>query len=202
LPEVIPPAPPDTIPQPDLQPPALDELTIRSASVIGIRLDAMVSSRTAQVEDRVTARVSRDVTVEGRVAIPTGAQLEGTVTAVTRGGRFKERARIGLRFSTLVLPDRTRLTIDTETVYREGDPPGGEATAKIGASAVVGALLGSVIGGKKGAAIGGAAGAAGGTAAVAAGGPNDAILAAGTPLTVRLAAPVVVLVDREAPSVP
>jgi hypothetical protein len=101
-----------------------------------------------------------------------------------------------------VLPDRTKIPIETETVYREGDPPGGEATAKIGASAVVGALLGSVMGGKKGAAIGGAAGAAGGTAAVAAGGPNDAILAEGTPLTVRLSSPVVVLVEHETPPVP
>ena len=63
----------------------------------------------------------------------------------------------------------------------------------------MGAILGAVIGGKKGAAIGGGAGAAGGTAVVMAGGPNAAAIPAGTPLTVRLTAPVAVSVPRVQP---
>jgi uncharacterized membrane protein len=119
------------------------------------------------------------------------------VTQVERGGKFKERARLGIRFTSLVLADGTRIKIDTETIFRDGDAPSGEATQKIGASTAVGAILGAVIGGKKGAAIGSATGAAGGTAAVMAGGRNAATLAAGTPLTVKLTAPVTVLVERQ-----
>jgi hypothetical protein len=62
-----------------------EDLTVEKHSVIGIRLDSAVSTRTARVEDRVTAIVSRDVTVNGRTAIPSGARLEGTVTLVERG---------------------------------------------------------------------------------------------------------------------
>jgi hypothetical protein len=175
-----------------------EELTIAEDTVIGIRLDSMVTSESAKVEDKVTARVARDVTVDGRTAIASGATLEGNVILVERGGKFKERARIGVRFTTLVVGDgTTRVPIRTDAIFRDGDSPAGEATSKIGASAVVGAILGAVIGGKQGAAIGGAAGAAGGTAAVAAGGRNAAVLAAGTPLTVRLTAPVTVLIERE-----
>lgn len=163
-----------------------EELTVPENAVIGIRLDTEVSSATARIEDRVRARVIRDVTVDGRVAVPSGSTIEGLVTAVERGGRFRERSRLGVRFTTVVLPDDTRVPIQTETIFRMGDAPGGEATSKIGAGAVVGTILGAVIGGKKGATIGGAAGAAGGAATVMAGGPNDVVLAAGTSLTVRL----------------
>ncbi len=188
---------PSTTPLPAA--PAFDEITVTENSVVGIRFESPVSSETSRVEDRVSARVTRDVAVDGRTAIPAGATLEGAVTLVQLGGSFKERARIGVRFTTMVLPDRTRVPIQTDTIYRDGDVPGGEATSKIGASAVVGAVLGAVIGGKKGAAIGGTAGAAGGTAVVMAGGPNAATIPAGTPLTVRLTAPMSVSVPRVEP---
>ena len=51
------------------------------------------------------ARVTRDVVADGRVAIPAGARVVGAVTTVERGGKLKERARLGVRFHTLVLAD-------------------------------------------------------------------------------------------------
>ena len=149
------------------------------------------------MEDRVTARVTRDVNVDGRVAVPAGSTLEGLVTTVQHGGRFKERARLGVRFTSVLLADNKRIPIQTETIFRIGDAPTGEASAKIGGAAVLGAILGSVIGGKKGAAIGSTAGAAGGTAAVMAGDVNNAVIPAGAPLTVRLTAPATVLVEHQ-----
>jgi len=177
--------------------PRFEELTVKEDAVIGIRLEQSVSSETAKVEDRISARVTRDVTVDGRTAIPAGAKLEGTVTAVQPGGRFKERARLGIRFHSLVLADGAKIPLQTETIYRDGDSPTGDATAKIGASAVVGAIIGAAIGGKKGAAIGSAAGAAGGTGAVMAGGNKDATIAAGVPLTVRLTSPATVTIEKD-----
>jgi hypothetical protein len=179
--------PPALLPEPPT--PTFEELTVAENGVIGIRLETPVSSDTAKVEDRITARITRDVTVDGRVAVPAGATIEGIVTLVERGGRFRERARLGVEFTTVVLADNARVSIETEPIYRTGEAPGGEATAKIGAGAVLGSILGAVIGGKKGAAIGGSAGAAGGTAAVMASGPNHVMLVSGTPLTVRLTEP-------------
>jgi hypothetical protein len=177
--------------------PTYDERTVPAASVIGIRLDTSISSETARVEDRVSARVTRDVTIDGQTVIPSGAELTGTVTLVDRGGKMRDRSRIGVRFDTLVLASRERLPIQTETIFRDGESPSNEASSKIGASAVIGTILGAVIGGKKGAAIGAAAGAGGGTAAVMAGDRNEAAIPAGTPLTVRLTAPVVILVPHD-----
>jgi hypothetical protein len=177
-------------------PPATVALTVPGDSVIGIRLDTDVSSETAKVEDTVLARVTRDVRIDDRTAIPAGARLEGVVVEVNQGGKFQDRARVGIRF-TAVRVDDVRMPIQTEAIFREGEAPTGEAASKIGASAVVGTILGAMIGGKKGAAIGGTAGAAGGTAVVMAGDRNAATLPAGTPLTIRLAAPLTVTVPRE-----
>lgn len=173
------------------------EVTIASDSVIGIRLDSTLSSETAHVEDKVAARVTRDVVVEGRTAVSAGARLEGVVSAVEHAGKFRDRARLGVRFQSIVLADGTRLPIQTETIFREGDSPTGPATTKVGASAAIGGILGAVIGGKKGAAIGSSVGAAGGTAAVMAGSAPNVILPAGTPLTVHLTAPITVAIDRQ-----
>lgn len=173
-----------------------EELIVSADSVIGLQVDTTVTSERAQVEDTVEARVTRDVTAAGRLAIPAGTKAIGSITVVERGGKVKERARLGVRFHTLVLADGTNLPITTETIYREGASPAGESAAKIGGAAVGGAILGAIFGGAKGAVLGGSAGAGAGTAAVMAGGRNPATLQAGTDLTVRLSDPVTVTVEK------
>ena len=176
--------------------PTFVELVVSPDSVIGLQIETAVSSESARVEDQVIARVSRDVRVGDRVAIPAGSRAEGEVTVVERGGKVKDRARLGVRFTSIVLADGTRVPLDTETLYREGDAPGGESAAKIGGGAIGGAILGGILGGAKGAVLGGSAGAGAGTAAVMVGGRNPATLPAGTPVTVRVTKPTTVTVDK------
>jgi hypothetical protein len=175
---------------------SFEELVVSADSVIGLQTENRISSETARVEDRVEARVTRDVKVGDRVAIPAGARAIGSVIQVDRGGKFRERARLGIRFHTLVLADGTRLQISTETIFRDGDAPGNGSAAKVGGAAVGGAILGAILGGGKGAAIGATAGAGAGTAAVMAGDRSAATLAAGTPMTVRILAPVTVTSEK------
>lgn len=173
-----------------------EDVEIARESVIGIRIETPISTEHSKVEDSVSARIARDVNVEGRTIIPAGTQVLGHVTVVERGGRVRERARLGVRFTTLVFADRTRVAIDTPAIFREGEAKTGEASAKIGASAVIGGILGGIVGGKRGAAIGGTAGAAGGTAVVMSGDRSEASLATGTTLTLRLAEPLVIRLER------
>jgi len=198
------PAPPRpeerAVPEParPAEPPArtFAELIVSADSVVGLQTETRVSSESARVEDRVDARVTRDVKVGDRVAIPAGARAIGSVMQVDRGGKFKERARIGIRFHTLVLADGTRIPIATETIYREGEGAGPSTSQKMGGGAVGGAILGAILGGGKGMAIGAAAGAGAGAAAVAAGDRNAATLPAGSPLTVRQVQPITVTSER------
>jgi len=177
-------------------PPQFVELVVPAESVIGLQVETTLSSENARVEDEVVARVSRDVRVDDRVAIPSGARAHGQVTLVEQGGRMRGRSRLGIRFTSVVLADGTRIPLDTETIYREGESPTGESTAKIGGGAIGGAIIGGIFGGAKGAVIGGSVGAGAGTAAVYAGGRNAATLPSGTPITVRLIEPATVTVEN------
>jgi hypothetical protein len=174
-----------------------DELVVSPNSVIGLETETRISSETARIEDRVEAKVTRDVKVGDIIAIPAGSRAIGSVIQVERGGKFKERARLGIRFSTLVLADGSRLPMSTETIYREGEAPGNSSAAKIGGGAIGGAILGAILGGAKGAAIGATAGAGGGVAAVQIGERQEVTLAAGSPLTVRLLTPLTVTVEQQ-----
>jgi hypothetical protein len=171
-----------------------EELVLPADSVIGLQTDTTISSERARVEDRVDARVTRDVRINDRVVIPAGTRALGTVILVERGGKFKERARIGVRFNSLVLADGTRLPISTEKIIREGEAP--NSAPKVGAGAVGGAILGAILGGGKGAVIGGMAGAGAGSAAVMAGDRTAATIAAGSPMTVRILSPVTVTLEK------
>ena len=176
--------------------PSFVELEIAADSVIGLRVDTGVSTRTAEVEDRVEARVTRDVLVAEQVAVPAGTRMLGSVVLVEKGGRLRDASRLGVRFHTLVMEDGLRTPVVTETIYREGRSRGSDSVAKIGGAAVGGAILGAIFGGRRGAAIGGSIGAAGGTAAALNGETEPAGLPPGTPLTVRLSRPVTVTIER------
>ena len=186
-------------PPPAAPVPQFEEVVLPTSSVMGLEVDTALSSEHARIEDRVDARVTRDVMAAGRVAIPAGSRVIGAVTLVERGGKVKQTARLGVRFHTLVLADGREIPLRTEPIYREGESPTGESARKIGGAAIGGAILGAIIGGGKGAVIGGATGAAGGSAVVMAGDRNAATFAPGTVVTVRLSAPATIDVEKREP---
>ena len=194
-PEPVAPASEAALPPADPPAARFEDLVVSADSVLGLQMDTSLTSERARVEDAVVAHVTRDVRVGDRVAIPAGSKANGEVTLVERGGRLREKARLAVRFTSVVLADGTRVPIETDTIFREGDGPGGESAAKIGGGAIGGAILGGIFGGAKGAVIGATAGGGAGTAAVLAGGRNPATLPAGTPVTVRLVRPATVMVD-------
>ena len=176
--------------------PVLTEVVIPASSVIGLEIETTVSSERARLEDRGEARVTRDVFADGRLALPAGSRVIGAVSLVERGGKVKERARLGIRFHTVVLASGRQVSLRTEPIYREGDSPTGDSSRKIGGAAIGGAVLGAILGGGKGAIAGGAAGAAGGTAVVMAGDRHPAVLSSGSIVTVKLAGPASLDVER------
>lgn len=176
--------------------PEYHELVLAADSVIGLQVETAVNSETAKIEDPVTARVTRDVKIGDQVAIPAGSKARGEVTLVEKGGKLREKAKLGVRFSSIVLADGTHVPISTETIYREGDAPTRESAAKIGGGAIGGAIIGGILGGAKGVAIGSAIGGGAGSAAVMAGGRNPATLSPGSPVTIRLEQPATVTIEK------
>jgi hypothetical protein len=164
--------------------------------VIGLQLETSISSERARLEDRVEARVSRDVMAAGRVAIPAGARVIGSVIEIDKGGKVKTPAHIGIRFHTLVLGDGAQVALSTKPIYRDGESPSASSAKRIGGGAVAGMILGGILGGGKGAAIGGATGAAGGTASVMAGDRAAVNIPSGSFMTATLSSPATITVER------
>jgi hypothetical protein len=195
LPAPEPAKPAESQPEPP-RVPQFEEVILPSSSVIGLQLETSLSSERSRLEDRVDARVSRDVMAAGRIAIPAGARVIGSVIEIDKGGKVKTPAHIGIRFHTLVLADGSEVTLSTKPIYRDGESPSANSAKKIGGGAVAGMILGGILGGGKGAAIGGATGAAGGTAAVMSGDRAAVNIPSGSFVTATLASPATITVER------
>ena len=164
--------------------PAPPALRIPRETLIAVTVDALTSSATAQVEDRVLATTTGDVRVDGIVVVPAGSRMVGSVTAVERSGRMRGSESISVRFHTLVT-DGVEIPLATGAITRTGPGQGKQNATRIGGGAAIGAVLGGIFGGHKGAAVGGAIGGAGGTAAAAAQHAPPAVLQPGERLVLR-----------------
>jgi hypothetical protein len=151
-----------------------------------VRLQNPLSSRTAQVEDRFEATTMVDLQDErGRVLVPAGSVMRGTVTSVTKATRLERKGSLTVSFDRLTIDRRSYPIRATVTQALESEGIRGEAE-KIGIGAGAGAILGAILGGTKGALAGILIG-GGGTIAATEG--KDVDLPTGSVLRVRLDEP-------------
>lgn len=158
-----------------------------------------VSTKHSQEGDRVYLETTFPVAIDGRIVIPAGSYVMGTISAMERPGKVKGRGEFFLRFDSLMLPNgverdfRARVSgldgraaedLDKEegVITSEGNKAG-DARA-VGETAAWGASIGGLAGiGSRpgmGVGIGAAAGATAGLLGVLLSRGPDAVLAKGT----------------------
>ena len=170
------------------------DVTLPAGTVLPVDLETAVGSDTSRVEQAVSGRLRRAVTVNGVEVLPMGTSVTGHVTAAERPGKVKGRGMIAMRFTQLDTPGAGKTRISTATISRLAPATKEKDALKIIAPAAAGAVIGRIAGGKgaarKGAVIGGGAG----TGYVLATRGEDVRLAKGANLAVKLTAPVTVRV--------
>jgi hypothetical protein len=129
------------------------------ATELDLRLQTMLSSATAQPEDRFEATTVMNLDREDRGLIPAGSVLRGMVTNVHRAGRLERKGSLTLTFDPITVRGRTYPIRATVTQALESEGIRGEA-GRIGAGAGVGAIIGGILGGLKGALTGSSSAAA------------------------------------------
>ena len=164
-------------------------LRIPEGTEIPVRLEDRLSSETSRPEDRFEATVARSVRVDGRVAIPAGTRVKGTVRNAEASERVAKGGHLDLDFDSLQLDDGTRIDMRSRVVRMSEGMDRSETGKKAGLGALLGGVLGGVIEGKKGALVGALVG---GTGGVIASRGDEVVLPAGTMLTIQLDRPVVV----------
>lgn len=156
-------------------------IALESGTKIPLSLINSVSSKTAVEGDRIYLESVFPIMVNGKVVIPPGSYVAGTVTSVKRPGKVKGRGELYLRFDSLTLPNGVTRDFRSRMGNMEGQNPGkvdreeGKVTGEggkgrdamaIGQTASVGTVAGAIGGGGMGAGIGAAAGAAAGLVGV------------------------------------
>lgn len=176
------------------------EYLVPPGTRIPLGLINSVSTKHSAEGDRVYLETVFPILVNGRIVIPPGSYVAGTVTQVKRPGRVKGRGELFLRFDSLTLPNgvtrdfRARVGgidgrggeefVKNEGKVRgEGDKAGDART--VGEAAAAGASIGLIAGGVNGhygmgGAIGAASGAAAGLMGVLLSRGPDAVLAKGS----------------------
>ncbi|HEX5731343.1 MAG TPA: peptidoglycan-binding protein [Blastocatellia bacterium] len=176
--------------------------TLPPDTIISMRMDQTLSSKSSRVGDRFTASVTEPVQANGRVVIPAGTIVEGRVTQVTPAKRMSKAGMIAIDFDSITMPDGRRvplvgsLTSDDPEIRRRIDdensvrgPNSDRKAVFVGGGGTLGAVLGGIAGGGKGAVIGGIAGAGVGIAGVLLSKGEEAEVRAGTPFGIQLRQP-------------
>jgi type IV secretion system protein VirB10 len=185
------------------------EFVIDAGTKVPLSLINSISTKHSAEGDRIYLETVFPIMSNGRIVIPPGSYVAGTVTFVKRPGRVRGRGELFLRFDSLTLPngvtrdfrarigsmdgraseefDRTEGKISSEG-NKGGDARNvGEATA---AGASIGVIAGAASGHYgMGAGIGAAAGAAAGLMGVLLTRGPDAVLSKGSTIEMVLDRP-------------
>src|SRR5580765_6273388 len=81
---------------------AARETVIPAGTILRVRLDNGVGSDLSRVEDTVRGHLASPIVIDGRRIVPADSIVTGSVTQAARSGKVKGRARLGMRFQTLV----------------------------------------------------------------------------------------------------
>jgi len=169
--------------------PEYREVTIPAGTVLPVDLETAVGSDISRVEEPVSGRLRRAITIGGAEVLPAGTVVTGHVTSARRPGKVKGRGLIAMRFTQLDTPGAGKTRISTATITRMAPATKEKDALKIIAPATAGAVIGRIAGGKgaaaKGAIIGGGAGAG----VVLATRGKEVRLGKGSDLAVKLTAP-------------
>ena len=179
--------------------------TVDAGTKIPLSMINSVSTKTAAQGERIYLETVFPIVVGGKVVIPPGSYVAGTVTESKRPGKVKGKGELYVRFDSLTLPNgvtrdfRSRIggldgraaeDLDKSEGKIKGEGTKAEDATVVGTTAGAGASIGGIATRSgMGAGIGAAAGAAAGLAGVLLSRGPDAVLAKGTTLDMVLDRP-------------
>jgi hypothetical protein len=170
-----------------------------------------ISTRSARPGDPVYFETLFPVMVDGKVVIPAGSYMSGEVTEAKRAGRVKGRAELGIKLTTMILPNAYMVNLNAmpssagtgggETVDQEGKVKGDTDKASDAGTVLKTTAAGAGIGGiaaqsGRGAAIGAGIGAAVGLGAVLLSRGPDAELPRGSTVEVVIDRSILLEADK------
>ena len=139
--------------------PRREFITIPNGTELKLVLETGLSSETSSVGERVVARVERAMSPDGRVVLPGGTVLRGSVVAADRAGRVKGVSHLRVDFDRIVVRGQEH-PLRATSLDVLGPDTTKQDVAVIAGSTAAGAIIGKIMdkGAKKGAVVGAATG--------------------------------------------
>lgn len=172
-------------------PPPPEVVRIPEGTPLSVRLIDTVDSENASPGDTFTATLNSPVEVNGRIVIPSDADLDGRVVDAQAAGRFRGRGMLTIEITRVRFNGRS-YAIHTDQWSKQTDARGKGTAEKVGGGAALGAIIGGIAGGGRGAGIGAAVGAGAGGVTQAATRAAQIKLGPESLLSFRLAQPATV----------
>ncbi|GEM_PF-5187638 len=139
---------------------------IPSGTKLSIIFESPVDEITSMIDDEVTARISKDIVIDGQTVAPAGSTVIGIISEVNPARRMHKSGNVRIEFKSLTIPDGRQIPIVASVLTRSGLIKGKltKKAALISTATVVGpaaagfgaglAAEGSPVGGLIGAAVG------------------------------------------------
>lgn len=133
-------------------------VTIPAGTRISVRTIDSIDSTKNRVGYRFQASLEQALFIDGKLAVPKGAEVYGRLEGSKETGTFTGRSELKLELTGIVVHGQTVPLVTGE--YELSGKSKGESTAKrtVGGAAI-GSIIGAIAGGGKGAAIGAGTGA-------------------------------------------
>jgi hypothetical protein len=176
---------------------ARPRMSIPVDTVVRLRLESEISTKTNQEGDKFTAFLVEPQEYEGAI-------IEGHIAKVKRAGKLTGQTELALEFDRITFRDGTATefraqverifaTEKVKTIDEEGNVQTGsttrDTTIRSAGGGALGAIIGGIAGGGKGAAIGAILGATVGAGSVYVEGNKDLVFDPGTEIQVRTIGP-------------
>ena len=123
-------------------------VTVPEGTVLTVRLKQAVGSKISNTGDSFEASMADPVSVGGKVVIPEGADVIGTVVDAKPLGRFKGGARLEITLNSVTVKG-SKYDIETTSSAKAMRGKGKRTAIMVGGGAGVGAVLGALVGGGK-----------------------------------------------------
>ena len=99
---------------------AQKQVTIKGGTIVPLESTAKIKAADVNVGQTVDFRVSRDVLVDGIVAIPCGTIAKGTVYEAKKSTAFGTKGRLGIKVRYLTLPSGDNISFASSDIYIQG----------------------------------------------------------------------------------
>src|SRR5579864_6447060 len=100
------------------------EYTVVIGTKVPLSLINSISTKHSAAGDRVYLETSFPILANGRIVIPVGSYVAGTVTEVKKPGRVKGRGELYVRFDSLTLPNGVTREFHARIGGLDGDSTG------------------------------------------------------------------------------